>query len=67
MLKEDLNSVETSNNKSYPNSFSSTVLIGKSPSHHFFKNQKLIITRGTCLFITVESSLFSLQWSRLFL
>ena len=30
-------------------SFSSTVLIGKSIFHHFFENQKLIITTGTCL------------------
>ena len=60
MLKQNLNSIETSNNKSYPNLFLSTALIRKSLFHHSFKNQKLIISTRTCLFITMESSLFPL-------
>ena len=59
MLKQHLNSVETLNNKSYPNSFSSPVLLkAKVFLITFFKNQRLIITTGTFLFLTMESILF---------
>lgn len=57
MSKKHLNSLETSNKKSYPTSFLSTVFIDKSLFPHCFKNQKLT-TAATCLFITMKSSLF---------